>query len=52
VAIAANKSRRSEPAIRKYADAKGKDGGQSLTITDMKDLAVQLALQTSKKESG
>jgi hypothetical protein len=42
----------SEPAIRKYADAKGMDGGQSLTITDMKDLAVQLALQTSKKERG
>ena len=39
-------------AIRKYADAKGKDSGQPLTITDMKDLAVQLALQTSKKERG
>lgn len=42
----------SEPAIRKYADAKEKDGGQSLTVADMKELAVQLALQTSKKERG
>jgi hypothetical protein len=42
----------SEPAIRRYEDAMKSDNGRSLTISEMKDLAVQLALQTAKKERG
>jgi len=38
------------PAIRRYADAMDSDDGQSLTLAEMKDLAVRLTLETSKKD--
>jgi 20S proteasome alpha/beta subunit len=41
-----------EPAIHRYADAMRKDGGQSLTVPEMRDLAVQLAFQTHMRKPG
>ncbi len=42
----------SEPAIHKYAEAKAKDDGESLTIQEMSGFAEQLELQTHLKHPG